>query len=193
MKVDYSQAKIYKITNDHNNDVYVGSTCDTLTKRFSGHKNSLNCMNRNLSSLYKLMNELGFERFRIQLIENYPCEDIYQLRQREGFYIRQIGTLNMRLAGITPEETKINKLINEKKRQQVKKEEIKQKNKMHYELNKEILTQQAKDNYYKNKEKILSRIKEKVLCDCGCEIAKGNLSDHKRTKKHIDLMNNINI
>ncbi len=38
MKVDYSQAKIYKITNDYNDDVYVGSTCDTLVKRFSYHK-----------------------------------------------------------------------------------------------------------------------------------------------------------
>ena len=35
MKVDYSQGKIYEITNDYNNDIYVGSTCDTLVKRFS--------------------------------------------------------------------------------------------------------------------------------------------------------------
>ncbi len=38
MKVDYSKSKIYKITNDFNNDIYVGSTCDTLVKRFSNHK-----------------------------------------------------------------------------------------------------------------------------------------------------------
>ncbi len=32
MKVDYSQAKIYKITNDFNTDIWIGSTCDTLLK-----------------------------------------------------------------------------------------------------------------------------------------------------------------
>ncbi len=32
MKVDYSQAKIYKITNDFNTDIWIGSTCDTLVK-----------------------------------------------------------------------------------------------------------------------------------------------------------------
>ena len=30
------------------------------------------------------MNEIGFERFRIELIENYPSQDKYQLIQREG-------------------------------------------------------------------------------------------------------------
>jgi len=41
MKVDYSKGKIYKITNDFNNDIYVGSSCDTLIKRFSYHKKIL--------------------------------------------------------------------------------------------------------------------------------------------------------
>jgi hypothetical protein len=37
--------------------------------------------------IYKLMNEIGFERFRIELIEDYPCQDAYQLRQREGHFM----------------------------------------------------------------------------------------------------------
>ena len=32
---DFSQGKIYKITNDYNDDIHVGSTCDALVKRFS--------------------------------------------------------------------------------------------------------------------------------------------------------------
>jgi hypothetical protein len=55
----------------------------------TNYNNTINSISTNASgssmSLYKLMNELGFERFRIQLIEIYPCEDIYQHRQREGF------------------------------------------------------------------------------------------------------------
>ena len=30
MSQDFGKGKIYKITNDYNDEVYVGSTCDTL-------------------------------------------------------------------------------------------------------------------------------------------------------------------
>ena len=53
MKVDYSQAKIYKITNDFNDDVYIGSTCDTLVKRFSHHKSSMNTERDKSRKIYK--------------------------------------------------------------------------------------------------------------------------------------------
>ena len=44
------------------------------------------------------MNEIGETRFRIQLICDYPCEDKYQLKQKEGEYIRDLGTLNKQIA-----------------------------------------------------------------------------------------------
>ena len=88
MKVDYSKGKIYKITNDYNTDAYVGSTCDTLCKRFSGHKQSMTNDKTKIHYYINLWmksgNRFGFNRFRIELIENCPCEDEYQLRQREG-------------------------------------------------------------------------------------------------------------
>ena len=99
MSQHFGKAKIYKITNDYNNDIYVGSTCDLLTKRFSYHKNDYRKERCQNMPIYKLMNEIGFERFRIELIEYYPCQDAYQLRQREGHFIREIGTLNKKVAG----------------------------------------------------------------------------------------------
>ena len=110
MMIDYSQAKIYKITNDYNDQVYIGCTCDTLVKRFSYHKKDIT-RNRNINRpLYQLMNEIGFERFRIQLICNCPCEDKYQLKQKEGEYIRMMGTLNVYIAGnIAPRDEKRDK------------------------------------------------------------------------------------
>ena len=104
MSQDFGKGKIYKITNDYNDDVYVGSTCDLLTKRFSSHKaNSKFNTTRNIP-IYKLINEIGFERFRIELIEDYPSQDKYQLRQREGHFIRELGTLNKNIAGRTKQE-----------------------------------------------------------------------------------------
>jgi hypothetical protein len=35
MSRNYSKGKIYKITNDYNNEIYVGSTCDEINKRMN--------------------------------------------------------------------------------------------------------------------------------------------------------------
>jgi hypothetical protein len=59
MPQDFSKAKIYKITNDFNDDVYVGSTCDTLVKRFSNHKSDALRDCKKNRPIYKLMNEIG--------------------------------------------------------------------------------------------------------------------------------------
>lgn len=54
--------------------------------------------------MYQLINEEGFERFRIDLMEDYPCEDKQSLRQREGYWIREIETLNKRVESRTTKE-----------------------------------------------------------------------------------------
>ena len=127
---DYTKAKLYKISNDYIDDIYVGSTCDTLVKRFSYHKSDSKRESRKHYPLYTLMNEIGFERFRIQLIEDYPCEDKYQLTQREGYWIRTTGSLNTRVEGRTLQESK----------------------KAHNEKNKIAIAEYKKEYHEKNKE-----------------------------------------
>ncbi len=183
MKVDYSNSKIYKITNDYNDDIYIGSTCDSLTKRFSYHKShSILSVNAN-RPLYKLINEIGFDRFRIQLIINFPCEDKYQLRQKEGEYIRQFGSLNKIVAGRTIVEGR-------KDHYQIHKKEILEQNKNYCEKNKEKIKITRHKYYEEHKSKILELNKQYITCDCGCQTTKQNLLNHKKTKKHIDLMKN---
>jgi hypothetical protein len=69
----FENGKIYKITNDFNDSIYIGSTCDTLDKRMIRHKTDRQKHPNRL--LYKLMNEIGFSRFKIELLENFPCSD----------------------------------------------------------------------------------------------------------------------
>ena len=192
MSQDFSKGKIYKITNDYNDDIYVGSTCDTLVRRFTCHKSNSKNINKQSTPLYKLINEIGFDRFRIQLICDYPCEDKYQLRQKEGEYIRELGTLNQQIAG---RNMKIYYVENKEKLTEQKKD--------YYENHKEMVLKyvkeyriknkdQIKENRQKyrqeNKEKISKNKKEKILCDCGCFIRKDGITEHKLTKKHIKLM-----
>ena len=177
MSQDFSKGKIYKITNDYNDDVYVGSTCDTLVKRFSTHKRQINSSLKMNRPLYTLMREIGFDRFRIELIENYQCEDKYQLRQREGYYIRELGTLNMRIAGRTNTEY-----------QQEHKEYYQNIKKKSAEKYSEENVIRKKLWYETNKEKLLKESSEIIICACGCELAKGALLRHQKTKKHINLL-----
>ena len=167
MSQDFSKGKIYKITNDFNDEVYVGSTCDTLVKRFSKHKREINCALGVNRPLYILMREIGTDRFRIQLVEEYPCEDKYQLGQREGYYIRQIGTLNARIAGRTPKEYQKEHIEDFQERSRIweQKEESKQK-RIQYREN-------IGKQYYQ--------------CECGCEITRQSISKHSKTKKHLKL------
>ena len=199
MSQDFSKAKIYKITNDFNDEVYVGSTCDTLVKRFSAHKCSIYNNTKNNRPIYKLMNEIGFERFRIELIEDFLGTDKYQMRQREGYWIKKIGTLNMIIAGRTNKEYNDEHKEYRQEYNEMNKSKISERNKeytlknpekwveykkKHYEINKEKIQEYKKEYYLKKKEELVL----KVVCECGCEIAKSFLTKHQKTKKHLDLL-----
>ena len=177
MSQDFSKGKIYKITNDYNDDVYVGSTCDTLVKRFSYHKSDMNKSKYVKTPLYVLMNEIGNDRFRIELIEDYPCEDKYQLRQREGYYIRQKGTLNRKIECRTKKEYNIENADKIKKQKQ------------EYNIeNADEVKEYKKEYYTKNVEWIKQQKGEKIICECGCEMNKSSLINHRKTQKHLNLL-----
>jgi group I intron endonuclease len=186
MSQDFDKGKIYKITNDYNDDIYIGSTCDTLNRRFTNHKRDYRkerCKDR---PIYKLMNEIGYERFRIELIENYPCVDKYQLRQREGHFIRQFGTLNKLIAGNIVDTKEYQKEYRENNKEHFKDYDTK-----YYIENKEKIQEHKKEFYEANKEKIQEHKKEKITCECGCIVCRVVLSRHKRSIKHQEFLKTI--
>ena len=77
---DYKQGKIYKIVNDVNDIVYIGSTCGQLSKRMGGHR--YDAINRS-SALYVAMRTIGNEHFKIVLMRNYPCKSQTELLAKE--------------------------------------------------------------------------------------------------------------
>jgi group I intron endonuclease len=203
MSQDFSKGKIYKITNDYNDDVYVGSTCNTLVKRFIQHKSSSKNMDKQNTPLYKLFIEIGFERFRIQLICNYACEDKYQLRQKEGEFIRQIGTLNKIIEGRTKkewlednkhklkEQSTLYRAENKERIKQYREEnqeKTKEYNKTyrkeHFEENKEKENERKRNDYHNRKDEIRIR----MTCECGIDVCKRDLPKHLKTQKHFKLI-----
>jgi len=82
-------AKIYKIVNTINDDIYVGSTKNELRKRFYNHK--LNAIHKKFNNgLYDMINEYSIDCFRILLIEEIECENKEQQLQHEQRFIDEL-------------------------------------------------------------------------------------------------------
>ena len=157
--MDYKNAKIYNVLNDVTDDVYVGSTCQPLSKRMAEHRGALNKKACSNFKLYKKMKEIGKEHFYIELIEDFHCDNVEQLRAREGHYIRQIATLNKLVAGRTKAEF-------EEYRHEAKKEYGRKYAKEHYDVekqkeyrnaNRERLNEQRRIKYALNKQQALQQ------------------------------------
>jgi hypothetical protein len=127
---DYKNGKIYSIRCfDDPPLIYVGSTSQTLSQRWTDHKKIINNSKKNHICLYQKINELGVDKYYIELYEECPSENKAQLHKREGEIMRLIGTLNHRIAGRTKKEN--------------------------YQENQEHHLKKQKEYYQENKEKVI--------------------------------------
>jgi len=156
---------IYRIDNDVNSDFYIGSTTRKLCKRMADHRGHSKQERYKNRAIYKLMNEIGVEHFKIYLVEEVKFNSKQELVAREGHYIRTLKpTLNKNVAGRTYEEWY------EANREQLI-EQMKQYNKQYYENNKEQvksyqeankdkIIEYRKSYYLQNKQKLLEQMKK---------------------------------
>jgi len=170
---DYQKAKIYKLYSVSNEElVYYGSTIETLSARLSKHVYDYNNNNSIESSLV-----IGAGDYKIELVENYPCVNKQQLVKKESEYIRNNICVNRNI----PDRTK-------KEYYQDNKEKLTEQKKQYYENNKEALAEKKKEYREKNKETIAEQKKEKITCECGCIVRKDGLVRHKKSNKHLELI-----
>ena len=193
---DYSKGKIYTIRcREDPSLIYVGSTTQQLSQRWTDHKQHATQDKNKNRNIYKAFDEKGIHSFYIELYEEFPCSSKEQLQKREGEIMRQIGTLNMSIAGRTIHEyQRENKeQINENNRRYYNnhQEQMKTRHKEYYERNKELISERNKNRYLEKREAIRMKENEKIKCECGCMISRGNFSEHKKTAKHDMLMSKI--
>ena len=101
----YKNGKIYKIVNDINDEIYVGSTCDIITQRFNSHRAASRVEN-NGQKIYKCMREVGEEHFKIILIKLFPCNSKNELVAEEDKIMRELkASLNTNGAIRDPQKT----------------------------------------------------------------------------------------
>jgi hypothetical protein len=172
----YKQGKIYAIryiTDD--TIIYIGSTKNSLTQRFNQHKTD--CKQGIQCVLYKNIENNDWTLWYIELYENYPCNNKKELERREGQVIREIGTLNMKIAGRTREEYR-----------EENADKIKEYRKIWNEENADKIKETDKKYRQENADKIKESKKkyseQKVCCSiCGTFLTKGHLTRHQKGKK----------
>ena len=119
---NYNNSKIYKICNNVNNLIYIGSITMPLSKRMAVHRTYTKKQYYKEVKLYKYMHKLGIHNFSIILIKDYPCCNKEQLLQRERFYFDLYNNdnilLNLNRPSITCVEKKqLTKIWNTRNRE----------------------------------------------------------------------------
>ena len=103
---NYNNGKVYKIVNNIDNMIYIGSTTCHLCSRMNVHR--CNTRNNKNATLYKHMHKLGIRNFYIVLIENYSCSNKDQLLWHE-WYIFDLHDKKILLNSNRPSTTCIEK------------------------------------------------------------------------------------
>lgn len=156
------EGKIYKIVNILDSDkFYIGGTSLSLSRRLSFHKSR---SKERDSFFYEEVKRLGWNNFRIELIEDYPCDSKEDLRKEEDRFIKELNPYyNTLRAFLTEEERKENKAQIMTQYRKDHKEEISQIEAQYHKDHKEQISQR-KSQYYRDKicKEVLNDIISKI-------------------------------
>ena len=128
----------------------------------------------------------------------YTCNSKEELNKREGEVIREIGNLNMCIPCRTHKEyyeENIEQIKDKHKTyRQNHKDERREYEKQYLSIpeNKKKVNEYHLARYHENKEKINKarneKVKVNVQCECGCVVQDIELTRHRKSKKHIKLL-----
>jgi hypothetical protein len=189
MPINYQNGKIYCIRSHQTEQIYIGSTVNSLSKRLNGHRNKKKRFDAGKCNNITSFEILKFDDHYIELVELYPCNSKMELERREGQIIRaEPNCVNKMIAGRTKAEyyQDNREQINQKHKQyyQDNREQINQKNKQYKQDNREAILRQKNQYRQDNLEKIKSYKNQKHDCDCGGKYTTSHKASHMKTEKH---------
>lgn len=184
--------------------VYFGSTTQKLSKRITDH-------HRNYK-YWKKWNKDAFTRSYLifdagdwdyMCVEEVEFNDPRELRERERWYIENNECVNKNIPNRSQKESHKNWLSNNKEKCKEYGKEYREQNKEYWKEwrknNKEKCKEYAKEYQKNNKEKCKEYQKEwyektkaflseRITCPCGCIVSRSGLSRHKKSAKHLRLL-----
>ena len=182
----YSNGKIYSVRNIIDDDVYIGSTCSSLSQRMVKHRSD---SKRLKMRLYDKMQEIGVDNFYIELVEEHPSDNIEQLRRREGELIRLMGTLNKRIDGRTQSEYYQDNRERKLQYMADNRDYFLQKHREYNESHREEMRAKGNARYQAgDKQEIYQKAKawKSVICDCACggKYTRAHKAEHEQSRRH---------
>jgi len=176
---DYQGGKIYTIRAPETDKYYIGSTAQSLAKRFYDHKKNYKRYQNGKTYYITSYDILELEGAYIELLELYPCNSKNELERREGQLIRENreNCVNKHIAGRT-----IKEWVEDNKKH------LKEYHCEYHAANKEQRNAKMREYHAANKETIKARQSEKINCECGASVSRRNIAQHRTSKKHQKLM-----
>ena len=164
---DYSKGKIYRIVCNITNEIYIGSTCDSLCCRMGNHRRGHRYHKnkndgKNGCRSFQIIDR---DDYAIVLLENFPCNDIYELKARERFYIESVKCINLMTPNRTMEEYENDPIVIERRK-----------------IYRENHIEQKAEWYKNNAERISLEGKIKTICECGSIVR--SITTHSKSIKH---------
>ncbi len=89
----YHNSKIYKLTDNTSDKIYIGSTIQTLQQRLQGHKSSAKSCKDGYGCASKQIIDNG--DYKIELLEEFSCENKTELCQKEQEYLDKYIDYNL--------------------------------------------------------------------------------------------------
>jgi hypothetical protein len=194
--------KVYRVINDVDDLVYVGSTANMLAKRWGSHKAAAKKLTKT-GKLQVHIRELGVRHFRIVLLHEFEARNMEHQRQVEQEYIVQLDSLKNGLNGVrahqTPEQRAGDRKEYDRRYIAGHKDVLAERDRRYYENNKDAIVERQrryqaehkdaiaeKRRQYndEHKDAIAVRRNEKIDCFCGAKVARGGIRAHQRSAKH---------
>jgi len=198
---------------------YIGSTANWKARNYTHKHNCTNENSTKYNyKVYQTIRENGgwynFKMIQIGTREQLTkrqaeeIEDVYRLELKASMNGRRCYTTEEQKREYQKEYHKEYYEANEeyfKEYREANKEHKKEINKEYREANKDKIKEYNKDYNTKNKDKIKEHnkkykevnkdnlkaiVSQKINCECGCQVRRDNLSTHKKTQKHLDLVQN---
>lgn len=160
--IQYQQGKIYEIYNeDDEKDNYIGSTILDLSEKLRRYLYTARCESdaKYYKGIFPHLREVGIDKFKIRLVENYPCKSKHELFTREQHWQNsKQPSMNKQKAILTDEE---------RYKQKIEYAKIWNKSE-------------------KGKAMIEKYRSEQIECSCGSIVTRGNMIRHNESEKHIN-------
>jgi len=174
---------IYKITGACGL-IYIGSTTNMKNRKYPHNSTANVCSSKLLKKPLQFV-----------IIDTRKYKLMKTLYLVEQFYLDNNNTINQVRAYTNYKSLGylLRKKIKDRNYYNKNKEKLLEKSKIYYNKNREKKNEKGNIYYNKNKEKISKQRKEKVKCECGCLINKYHMPRHKRSPKHINLLNQKSI